>query len=246
MTELSPSDYRVRLAEEAERLAKIDPERLTCPIPHIEGWTVHSVLGHTGWVLRYVDLCLASDPANPPSRSAVGEPPHGVDVIEWFTDAAAAIDASFTATDLDDLHPTFTGPQPTAWWLRRLSHEVAMHRWDAESASGAPQVIEARQARDGVNEVFQVFVPNRMQFDVLAGAGQTIHLHATDIEDGEWLFTLHPDRIDWEHGHAKGDVAAKGTASDLLLLLWSRLPPNRLQLFGDASLLDRWQISATF
>jgi hypothetical protein len=29
-------------------------------------------------------------------------------------------------------------------------------------------------------------------------------------------------------------------------LLWSRLPPSRLDTFGDASLLDRWQHAAKF
>ena len=121
-----------------------------------------------------------------------------------------------------------------------------MHRWDVESATTSPEPIEASQAKDGVDEVLDVFVPNRMQFDVLAGSGETIHLHATDIDDGEWMLHLRPDRVDWESGHAKGHVAARGTASDLLLLLWSRLPPNRLEIFGDVKLLDRWQTAATF
>jgi hypothetical protein len=40
--------------------------------------------------------------------------------------------------------------------------------------------------------------------------------------------------------HAKGDVAVRGTASDLLLFLWGRLPGERLEVLGDASLVGRY------
>ena len=45
-----------------------------------------------------------------------------------------------------------------------------------------------------------------------------------------------------ERGHAKGDVAVRGPASTLYLMLWRRVPPNHPDLarFGDDTLLDRW------
>lgn len=246
MTTLTPSDFRHLLQAEAAGLSRIDPSFFNYDVPHLEGWTVRSVIGHTGWVLRFADLALQADPSDPPSRSSVPEPPHGDEVIEWFKEGSAAIQSRFDAVDPDSMRPTFTGPQPASWWLRRLSHEVSMHRWDAESATGSPSPIDPRQARDGVEEVLQVFVPQRMQFDALAGSGETVHLHATDLDDGEWLLTYRPDSVEWTHGHIKGDVAAKGTMSDLLLLLWGRLPTSRIDTFGDASLLERWQKAATF
>ena len=41
--------------------------------------------------------------------------------------------------------------------------------------------------------------------------------------------------------HAKGDVAARGSASDLLLFIWGRIPPSRLEVFGDAAALERFR-----
>jgi hypothetical protein len=41
-------------------------------------------------------------------------------------------------------------------------------------------------------------------------------------------------------------VAARGSTSDLLLLMWSRIPAGRLEVFGDADLLYRWQAAAAF
>ena len=121
-----------------------------------------------------------------------------------------------------------------------------MHRWDAHAALSSPEPIDARLAADGIGEVFDLFAQHRLQFDVLDAAGASMHLHATDIDHGEWTVRFSDDALSWEHSHVKSDVAARGPVSDLLLMLWSRIPPSRLQLFGDASLLDRWQSASAF
>lgn len=246
MPRLDPDEYRRLLQVEATRIRAVSADDLGAAVPHLEGWTVHNVVGHTGWVCRYVVRCLQSDPENPPPRSSVGEPPAGPGVLDWLDEALTELEEALTGTDLDAIRPTWTGPQPAVWWLRRITHEVAVHRWDACAAVGPTEAVDAAQALDGVDEVLEVFVPKRMQFDTLAGAGETIHLHATDVDDGEWMLTLGPDTVEWSHGHEKGDVAARGTSSDLLLLLWSRIPPDRVGVFGDQSLLDRWQTAAAF
>jgi predicted lipid carrier protein YhbT len=77
------------------------------------------------------------------------------------------------------------------------------------------------------------------------GDGETLHFHCTDVT-GEWLVTMRSDGIDLTREHAKGDVAAKGTASDLLCWLEGRGPIDRLEVFGDEALLARWREVATF
>lgn len=239
-------DHQHLLRVELGRLGAIDADRLTDPIPHIEDWTVGTVVGHTGWIARFGALTVQSDLDNPPSRSAVPEPPPGPDVLAWFDEAQRELLRAVESVDPDKVVPSFTGPQTVAWWCRRLSHEASMHRWDAYAAIGSPEPIEARLARDGIDEVFEVFAARRLDLEAFGGKGETIHLHATDIDDGEWMVTLNPDSFVWTHGHEKGDVAARGPVADLLLMLWGRLPPSRLEVFGDAALLDRWQQVATF
>ncbi len=246
MATLSGTDCRRFLELEAERLAQTDDSDLGLEIPHIDGWTVQSVIGHTGWVYRYVDAALQATPDDPPSRSAVPEPPTSEGVVAWLAEGAEALMARFDQIDLDEIHPTFTGPQPGHWWLRRIAQESAMHRWDVQSARGKPDAIDPALAKDGIDEVLEVFTPARMQFPTLNGAGETVHLHATDIDDGEWVLTYQADSVAWEHNHTKADVAARGPVEDLLLLVWSRIPPSRLEIFGDSTLLDRWQEAATF
>jgi hypothetical protein len=47
-----------------------------------------------------------------------------------------------------------------------------------------------------------------------------------------------------ERRHEKGDVAARGSASDLDLFVWGRIPRDTFDVFGDAALLDRFQAAA--
>ena len=51
---------------------------------------------------------------------------------------------------------------------------------------------------------------------------------------------LAPGGVNVVNEHAKGDVAARGAASDLLLMMWGRVPVTQVEVFGDASLLERW------
>jgi hypothetical protein len=114
---------------------------------------------------------------------------------------------------------------------RHQVQEAAVHRWDIENAAtGQPRPIEPDVASDGVDEVLAVTLPWDVRPDQpLSGS---VHIHCTDIA-GEWF--VHPDgRV--EPIHAKGDVALRGTASDLLLGLYTRVPLDTLDVIGDASL----------
>jgi hypothetical protein len=92
-------------------------------------------------------------------------------------------------------------------------------------------------AVDGIEEMFDTFVPASPPEPTLGGSGVTLHLHATDIE-GEWLVTLHSDHITIDRGHAKGDAGVRGTALDLLLFVWGR-DLGGLERFGDDAVIAR-------
>ncbi len=119
---------------------------------------------------------------------------------------------------------------------------MLLHRWDVDSARTTPEPFDLALALDGIDEVFDTFA-TRLGTRV-TGDGQTLHLHATDeglLEGtGEWTATFTPEGVTWERGHAKGDAAVRGPASDLLPLLWNRIPASRLEVFGDAAVLDFW------
>jgi predicted lipid carrier protein YhbT len=73
----------------------------------------------------------------------------------------------------------------------------------------------------------------------------TAHFHCTDAP-GEWMVRLEGDEVSVTREHAKGDVAATGPAADLMLLVYNRLSPADLQVFGDTSVLDRWRATIRF
>ena len=67
----------------------------------------------------------------------------------------------------------------------------------------------------------------------------TLHLHCTDTP-GEWVASLSGRDLQVRREHAKADVAARGPAADLLLVVWRRLPVSALDVVGDATVLDAW------
>jgi hypothetical protein len=106
--------------------------------------------------------------------------------------------------------------------------------------------LDPEMAVDGVDELLELFAP-RLPAERFAGTEPvSIHLHATDTE-GEWLVRLGPDGVTYEHGHAKGDVAVRGPAADLLLWSWNRAPVDeRFEVFGDRAPLATWRTAVTF
>ena len=139
--------------------------------------------------------------------------------------------------------------RPASFWARRMAHETAVHRADAEIAVGRAPVIDTAIAVDGIDEWlgFGDVLDGDGRDSRLAalGDGQVLHLHATDEglgESGEWLARRAGERMTIEHGHGRGDVAVRGPASALLLVLVRRLPVDDapVQLIGDRAVLERW------
>lgn len=131
--------------------------------------------------------------------------------------------------------------QTAGFWQRRMAHETAVHRWDAQVAHNFTEPIESNLAADGIDETFDVMLPRRRGAvpDVPLGAGESFHFHRTD-GPGEWLVRFEPDGPVVSREHAKADVAVRGPASDLVLFLWHRIPAARLDVVGDATRLERY------
>jgi uncharacterized protein (TIGR03083 family) len=147
---------------------------------------------------------------------------------------------------------TFTGIRPAGFWARRMAHETAVHCADAELAVGREVAISPELGADGIDEWLWLLAEDPDEPpDQLRGEGQTLHLHATDegLDDaGEWLITRTPEGIAVQAGHAKADVAVRGPAAKLLLVLLRRLPPTEpgVQVLGDQELLGYWLDNTPF
>ncbi len=224
-------------------LASARAARVDASVPSCPGWDVHQLVLHAGTTHRWATT-LVSTRATGFVVPDAGVVPHERDaILGWFADGAAALTELLDHTDPDAPVWSWGADQHARFWARRMAHETAVHGWDAGGAAGRPPVIPADLAVDGIDEALDAvpaMVAFRPELASLKGNGETIHLHATDTE-GEWLVRLTPDGIESSREHAKGDVAARGPASDLYLFLVGRVPPAGLEVLGDSTLLERWQ-----
>lgn len=238
-------EYIAALRRESAELARAARRAgVEAPVPSCPGWTVGDLCSHVGRLQRWWTLAVEERPQPPRTYWKQIETPEGDALLDFVEAGTPPLVDALAAADPDAKVWTWTGDDRVGFWARRAAHEVSVHRWDAQLAAGTTEPLDPQLAVDGIQEVFDV-LPSRPAHEHVRGDGETIHLHCTDT-DGEWLIRLTPQGAVVTREHAKGDVAARGTASDLLLLMWGRVPPDRVEVFGDASLLSRWQDLARF
>ncbi|MEU0567803.1 maleylpyruvate isomerase family mycothiol-dependent enzyme [Nonomuraea sp. NPDC005983] len=246
------TDYCEQVETEAARLVELatgaDP---ATPVPACPGWTFADLVTHVGTTHRWVRHILTTRtrariwPRDVPNGLAPGQSGDPA----WLAAGTADLLAAFRATEPDTPLWSWGKDQHAEFWARRMLFELVIHRADAELALGLEPVIPQAAALDGIEEFldnlpYAGWVTKRLA--ELGAEGATIHLHATD-SPGEWTITQGPaGRIAWEPGHAKGDAAVRGSAGDLLLLLYGRRSPDALAVFGDRAWLDRWLATANF
>jgi len=206
----------------------------SCPL-----WSVADLLGHIGRIHRWVARLVVERASDRGPHWSESEPPPPGERVRWFAEGVTLL-----ADALDDAGPdvavwSWTPDASTAFWARRQANETAVHRVDAQLAAGETEPIAHDLAVDGIDELFAL-IPFLPAADRVRGNGETVHLHCTDGE-GEWLATLGRDGLIVTREHAKADVAARGTASDLLLFLFGRVGPDALEIFGDDAVLARWR-----
>jgi uncharacterized protein (TIGR03083 family) len=221
---------------DAARAAGLDTPVAACP-----GWDVSRLVGHTGKVLERTAILVREGPATPPDNDRFVRFPNDDSAFERFAAVLDDTEAALTGCDPTAATWNFTGADLTnAFWVRRMANEVAVHRYDAELAAGAPQPVEAGRAVDAIDELVTVMLPfsAALKNPTLTGS---IHLHCTDT-DGEWLAVFTDGALVATREHAKGDLAVRAPASTLLLWAYNRLPADAdgIESFGDAALLDGW------
>jgi uncharacterized protein (TIGR03083 family) len=234
---LSVPAYVAALRRDGEALAAAAAGNFEASVPGCPGWSVQDLVEHTGEVHRFwgqiVERRLQdlSDVDRARNKSRDGP------LLDWFREGVMQLADILEGADGTVPIWSWSAQKNIAFVQRRMPQETAVHRWDAESALGMAKVIEPDLARDGVDEFLDIFMPTEEStFD---GRGETIHLHQTD-GGGEWILDLRPERVEVERGHRKGDAAVRGTGSDLLLMLWRRIPLSTLELIGDRSPVERF------
>jgi uncharacterized protein (TIGR03083 family) len=214
-------------------------------VPSCPGWTVEDLLRHCASGDRWARTIVETGSREHAATELPPDAPTGAALVGYFREGARALHDTLAAADPGASVWTFSPADRTArFWYRRRAQETGIHRVDAQLAAGeTPPPAEPELAVDGIDEFLTVFLP-RVAGGVTALDGVSVHLHCTDTE-GEWLIVRDGDDLVVTREHAKGDVAARGSASDLLRFLWGRAAADQLEVFGDGEALARFREQIT-
>ena len=209
-------------------------------MPGCPDWTLADLVEHLGGVQRFWAVVVSeADASGPPPREKTDFPSPSGDLIAWS--------AASTELLLDALRSAGPSSPAWAWWgasgaplnasavARHQVQEAAVHARDAEETIGKPLPLPASVAVDGVAEFLSVPLaslgpwpgrPVRIAFAASDGPTHVVDLSSSGVafdppSAGSPALTVH------------------GTAGELVLGLYNRIPLDSLQLEGDASLLGR-------
>jgi uncharacterized protein (TIGR03083 family) len=219
---VDPTVYSEIVAAEGNRIAVVARDGpLDARVPHMKRWRMQDVVAHLGgvhrWATQIVSTCSWDGSGFHRGRD------EGESLILWFEQGVADLVAALEAADPAAKCPNFSpgSPQVAGFWSRRQAHETTVHRWDAESASGAITPILPLVATDGIDELLHTFTRTRGH-QVL---DEVLELLTTDT-GAAWTVTpaAKPGRVEVVRGKPIGAAATvSGPAEDLLLSLWHRL-----------------------
>ncbi|MGC9670138.1 maleylpyruvate isomerase family mycothiol-dependent enzyme [Planosporangium sp. 12N6] len=238
----------LRAESTAFRAAVGQDGALALPVPSCPDWTVEDLVRHLAGVYRTVTAHVSRGVTTRPEACDHTDGPTGVDLLTWWDEQYTTL--LKTLDWIDPALPAWNwAPQPkrAEFWHRRMAHETAVHRWDAQMAVGLSEPVEAKLAADGITEVLDTWLPSGNRRGPLDRHG-VVALRAADVA-GAWEVRLRGDGIalldndtllDHDRHHER--VVATGTASDLLLALHGRVPFDVLDVAGDGTLLEALRV----
>lgn len=187
---------------------------LSAAVKHCHPWTLHDLAEHMGrgnlWAAAAVTEGRGDHEPDPAPRDPAA-------LLGWFDETTATL---LAALDTDPASPawTFHPPRTVGFWQRRRCLETLVHRWDAEHALGETAELDPALAGAGVAEVFDTFAPRQVTRGRAKPPQQALRLTATDT-----------GRC-WTYGPGDPVATVSGTAEQLLLALWQRLPSESAAL----------------
>ena len=228
-------DLLAHVEREAARLREAAARDLDATVPSCPGWAVRDLVRHVAEVYEHKATCVElggpkPDPWPPawPDR----------DPLAWFDDALSRLLRVLRATDpAAPAWTWFPDDQSAGFWHRRMAHETAVHRVDAELATGSASPVDDELALDGVDELLRVVVDDDWVGYEEPGLCGTVAVRAGDRA---WTAVMTPDRFDVaREALPDAEAAVTGPPSELLLWLYGRGPDDALTVDGDPAAAGR-------
>ncbi|GAA3370931.1 maleylpyruvate isomerase family mycothiol-dependent enzyme [Streptomyces sannanensis] len=246
------------ITQTAELRTVLSGADLSAKVPSCPEWTLEELARHVGGAHRWVETTVRTRATEmvPQDQVPDSRGPEGADaatLAAWLADGAEKLAATLRAAGPDTEVWTWAWDRTSGFWSRRMTHETLIHRADAALAARVPYEATPEIAADAIDEWLQIvaFVQSvgaDKEVAELRGAGRSIHLHAGDAPGAEWLIEFGEDGFTWRRAHEKATVALRGPLTDVLQVFYRRLPADseRVEVLGDAALLDFWLERATF
>jgi uncharacterized protein (TIGR03083 family) len=228
-------DLLAVVEREAAGLRAAAARDLRARVPSCPDWDVADLLRHVSEVYEHKATCVElggpkPDPWPPqwPDR----------DPLAWFDDALARL-----LRVLRGAAPTapswtwFPDDQTAGFWHRRMAHETAVHRVDAELATGTATPVDEALAVDGVDELLAVVVD-----DDWVGYEEPDLCGEVVVRTGgrAWTAVMVPDRFEvTAEARPTATATVSGEPSDVLLWLYGRGPLDPLRVEGEADAVRR-------
>jgi len=207
------------------------------PVPSCPGWDVARLLGHTTKVYHWASSILRGGQPDAFEFSAPGE----AELFEVYDAGLAEVLSRLRSVSDSAAIWTMTPARSARlFWARRLAHETAIHRVDAELAAGfGVGGFEPEFAVDGIDELL---TGSAARFD-RGGlpANRTISLTPLD-SNASWTLSVGPELLSCQPAAVDdADLSVFGLASDLYRWVWNRAGDDDVALRGDLALADRWR-----
>ncbi|MFE4668235.1 maleylpyruvate isomerase family mycothiol-dependent enzyme [Streptomyces sp. NPDC056716] len=216
-------------------------------VPSCPEWTLFDLVRHLGKVHRCWAAAVAAGPASaPPDETAL----EGILAVSREREALLAWSAEATEQLLCALRESGPDRGCWTWWggsqspqtcgavARHQLQEVAVHTYDAQLTLGAPQPLPDEAALDGVEEFLSTSCSWTAPWPHKPAA---VDFHAT--EGRSWRLSLRAEGTRTSRlPHSPGTlpaVSARGTAGELVLALYGRIPVDSLRVDGDRRVFDR-------
>lgn len=232
-----------RYLDELERQGQLLRDSARQPSPHAgvpscPGWDVARLLGHVTKVHHWAGSILRGGQPDAFEFSAALEG----ELFEVYD--AGLRDVLSRLRSMPDSAVVWTiTPASSAklFWARRLAHETAIHRVDAELAAGFGVAgFEPEFAADGIDELLTGSGAARFDRGGLPG-NRTISLTPLD-SNASWTLSVGPELLSCQPAAVDdADLSVFGLASDLYRWVWNRAGDDEVALRGDLTLADRWR-----
>jgi uncharacterized protein (TIGR03083 family) len=246
----------LRLIDErstAFRAAVAAAPSLDAQVPTCPEWTLFDLVEHLGGGDRFWAVVVGAGPADGPpaeataARAALAVPREREALVAWLAESTqlllSALREAGPQSDCWAWWSALQSPRTSGGIARHRVQETAVHTYDAQLTGGAPQPLPVEAALDGVEEfLFTVCATSSAwphkptAFDFHATEGRSWRLTV----DGDGARTTRipaPGTTSGEDSDAAG-AAIHGTASELVLFCYDRIPAASLRLDGDAGLFD--------